>query len=111
MRTGLIALAAITLFATPSLAQAPAPDEHKAHHPDAAANTTAGAGMDMSKMTPEEMHKHCTMIMGGEMKGAPKHNHSSDRLGHAPTYKAPTEAEMKAMHEKCAAHMSEDKKR
>lgn len=102
MRTVLAAIAAIALSATPALAQ-----EHKAHHPDA---TTAKDSMDMSKMTPEEMHKHCSAVMGGKMQGAPKHDHSADKLGHPPTYKAPTEAEMKAMHDKCAAMMSEAKK-
>ncbi len=84
-------LAAATLCAAPAFAQ----DDHKA---------------DMSKMTPAEMHKHCSMMMGAKMQGTPKHDHSADKLGHAPATKKPTEAEMKAMHEKCAAIMAEAKK-
>ena len=80
--------------------------EHGSHHPDAA----AGAQTDMSKMTPDELHKHCSMLMGGKMQGAPKHDHTADKLGHAPATKKPTEAEMKAMHEKCAASMKDHKK-
>ena len=101
MKVILAAMAAAALSAVPAMAQ----DEHKAHHPDAAATDT----MDMSKMTPEEMHKHCSMLMGGKMQGTPKHDHSSDKMGHPPSYKAPTDAEMKAMHEKCAAIMAEKK--
>ena len=41
-------LAAATLCAAPAFAQ----DDHKA---------------DMSKMTPAEMHKHCSMMMGAKM--------------------------------------------
>lgn len=92
-------------FALIMTTTATAQDEHKAHHPEA----TAGDQMDMSKMTPEELHKHCSMMMGGKMQGTPKHDHAADKLGHAPATQKPTEAEMKAMHEKCAAIMKEDK--
>lgn len=103
MRTVLLAIAAAALCTAPALSQ----DQHKPHQPAAA----AGATMDMSKMTPEEMHKHCSMMMGGKMQGAPKHDHNADKLGHAPASKAPTEAEMKAMHDKCAAVMAEKPKK
>jgi hypothetical protein len=99
----LIAMAAITLSAAPAFAQ----DQHKGDHPQPGAST----GMDMSKMTPEEMHRHCAAIMGGRMQSAPKHDHSSDKLGHAPTYKAPSDAEMKAMHDQCAAMMAKRNRR
>jgi hypothetical protein len=101
MKIMLIALAAASLSVAPALAQ----EGHAAHHPEGAANS-----MDMSKMTPEELHKHCSLIMGGKMQGTPKHDHTAEKLGHAPTMKPPTEAEMKAMHEKCAAVMAADKK-
>jgi len=100
MRIILAAAAAIALSGAPALAQ----ERHDDHHPDGASS----APMDMSKMTAEEMHRHCAAMMGGEMQGRPNHNHTSDKLGHAPTHKPPSEAEMKAMHEKCAAMMSED---
>lgn len=90
-------LCVAALASTPALAQ---PD-HTAHH-----GKDAAKPMDMSKMTPEEMHNHCSTTMGGKMQGAPKHDHSADKLGHAPATKKPTEAEMKAMHEKCAAMMA-----
>jgi len=94
------AAAAAALFAAPALAQ----DKHTDHH----AAAVAEAPMDMSNMTPEEMHKHCSMMMGGRMQGTPKHDHSADK-GSAPAMKAPTEAEMKAMHEKCATVMAKAK--
>lgn len=93
-------------FALATTAAAFAQNEHKAHHPDA----TTGAQMDMSKMTPDELHKHCSMMMGGKMQGTPKHDHAADKLGHAPATNKPTESEMKAMHEKCAAVMKDEKK-
>jgi hypothetical protein len=102
MRSTLTAIAALALSTAPAMAQ----QEHK-DHPDAARS----AAMDMSKMTPEEMHKHCSMMMGGKMQGTPKHDHSADKLGHAPAMKKPTEAEMKAMHDRCAAVMGQAKKR
>jgi hypothetical protein len=102
MKIILAAFAAAALSAAPALAQ----DAHKDHHPGAAASTPA----DISKMTPDELHKHCSMVMGGKMQGAPKHDHAADKLGHAPQMKAPTEAEMKAMHEKCEAMMDKAKK-
>lgn len=92
----LIAAAALALAATPVLAQ-------DAHHPEAAA---AAKPMDMDKMTPEQMHKHCAMAMGGKMQGAQKHDHAADKLGHAPATTPPTEAEMKAMHDRCAEKMA-----
>jgi hypothetical protein len=106
MKTFLIALtAAAALGAAPALAQ-----DHAEHHATAATTTaTAPKAMDMANMTPEELHKHCSMMMGGKMAGKPKHDHAADKLGHAPATTPPTEAEMKAMHEKCAAVMSEQK--
>lgn len=98
----IIATAAFALLAAPALAQ-----DHAAHHPEGAA--PAAKSMDMAKMSPEEMHKHCAMVMGGKMRGTPKHDHSADKLGHAPAMKAPTEAEMKSMHNKCAAMMADEK--
>ncbi len=99
MKIVLSLLAVAALCATPAFAQ-----DHKDHSPSGASS------MDMSKMTPEEMHKHCSSMMGAKMKGAPKHDHSADKLGHVPATKKPTEAEMKAMHEKCAAVMAQAKK-
>lgn len=100
MKVILVALAAAALCAGPAIAQGP----HYAHHPGGAVTT-----MDMSKMTPEQQHRHCSMVMGGKMQGAPRHDHSADKLGHAPAHKAPTEAKMKAMHEECAAIMAKQK--
>ncbi len=95
-------LAAAALCSAPAFAQDHS--DHKNHQP---AGTSS---MDMSKLTPEEMHKHCSTMMGAKMQGAPKHDHSADKLGHASAMKKPTEAEMKAMHEKCAAVMAQGKK-
>ena len=102
MNTSLVvAIAALALAAAPALAQ-----DHAAHHPDAAA---ASKPMDMKTMTPEQMHKHCAIMMGGKMQGGPKHDHSADKLGQAPATNPPTEAEMKAMHDKCADMMAPTK--
>ena len=105
MKTVLALGMALALISAPALAQ----DEHTGHHPDGTADAVAAPAMDMSKMTPDELHKHCSMMMGGKMQGAAKHDHTADKLGHAPATTKPTEAEMKAMHDKCAALMSGDK--
>ena len=102
MKVILALSAALALASTSALTQ----EEHKAHHPDAAAR----APMDMSKMTPDELHKHCSGMMGGKMQGAPKHDHTADKLGHAPATKKPSEAEMQAMHAKCEAVMKDARK-
>ena len=94
----------LALAATAALCAAPAVAQVVSKAP--AKDAGAAASMDMSKMTPEQMHAHCAMMMGGKMQGAPKHDHNSDKLGHAPGTKKPSDAEMKAMHEKCAAVMS-----
>ena len=57
MRIILAAAAAIALSGAPALAQ----ERHDDHHPDGASS----APMDMSKMTAEEMHRHCAAMMGG----------------------------------------------
>jgi hypothetical protein len=93
---------ALALGSTSALAQG----EQKPQHPDA----DAAAPMDMSKMTPAELHKHCSSMMGGKMQGRPKHDHTAEKLGHAPAHNKPSDAEMKAMHDKCAAVMKGEKK-
>jgi hypothetical protein len=100
MNTSLIiAVAAMMAFAAaPALAQ-----DHAAHRPEGAA---ASKAMDMDKMTPEQMHKHCAMVMGGKMQGPPKHDHAADKLGHTAASTPPTDAQMKAMHDKCAERMA-----
>lgn len=97
MKTLLFAMAAAALMAGPALAQ-----EHE--HPP------ADKPMGMDAMTPEQMHEHCKAMMGGKMQGHPRHDHTADKMGHAPHAKPPTEAEMKAMHERCAAKMADEKK-
>jgi len=90
--SGAIALAA------PALAQ-----DKNARPAEAPAKT-----MDMSKMTDAEMHAHCQAMMGAQMKGRVRHDHSAEKLGHAPPPPTPpSSAEMKAMHERCAAMMAE----
>jgi hypothetical protein len=100
MKTTMIAMAAAAAMAAPAVAQ-----EHADHHPQA----TAAKPMDMSSMTPEQMHKHCSAMMGGKMQGRPAHDHAADKLGHAPKMTPPSEAEMKQMHDRCAAVMAEAK--
>lgn len=98
----IVVVTALALLSAPALAQ-----DHTAHHADSAA--PAAKSMDMANMTPEEMHKHCAMLMGGKMRGKSKHDHSAEKLGGAAATTPPTEAEMKAMHEKCAATMADKK--
>lgn len=98
----MIAFAAGALAAAPALAQ-----DHAARDPDA----SAAAPADTANMTPEQMHEYCKGVMGQEMKGRVPHEHTAEKLGHAPPPpKPPSEAEMKKMHEKCAAMMAQDKK-
>lgn len=95
------AAAAMAFAAAPALAQ-----DHAAQHPEAAA---ASKPMDMANMTPEQMHKHCAMMMGGKRPGTPEHDHSADKPGHAPAATPPTDAETKAMRDKCADMMAATK--
>ena len=91
---------------TAVLAVAPAVAQDHGARADAAASKTP---TDMEKMTPEQLHNHCAALMGGKMQGRPKHDHAADKLGHAPAATPPTGAEMKAMHDKCAAKMGDAK--
>jgi len=91
--------AAAALLAAPAIAQ-----EHADHHPDAAAGAAAPA------MTDAEMHAHCKAVIGAKMQGKAEHNHSADKGAPvAGKTTPPSEAEMKKMHEKCAAMMDEEK--
>jgi hypothetical protein len=93
---GLIASAA--LLAAPAFAQ-----DNDAHHPAA----DAAAPKAMADMSDAEMHTHCQGLMGHKMKGRVRHDHSVEKLGHAPPPATPpSDAEMKQMHDKCAAMMA-----
>lgn len=99
MKTFIVVAFAAALSTTPALAQdRPDPPRGPAARP---------MDMDMDKMTTEQMHKHCAAIMGGEMQGRRRHDHAADKLGHAPRTTPPDDAEMKKMHERCAAMMAE----
>jgi hypothetical protein len=85
----------------------------------ATAQQPAGAGpatgaapathMDMSKMSDAQMHEHCRQVMGRKMDGRTPHDHSVDKLGHGPPPARPlSEAEMKKMHDRCAAIMAKE---
>ena len=102
MKSFVICLSATAaLLAAPVFAQAP---EH--HAAEAAAPAKL---MDMSKMTDAQMHEHCKAAMGRKMDGKVPHDHSVEKLGHAPPPAQPlSEAEMKKMHDKCAAMMAKD---
>lgn len=98
MKTLLIVMAAAAALGAPAWAQG---------HADRPEGAAAAKPMDMTSMTPEEMHKHCAMVMGGRMQGRPGHDHSADKLGHARKMTPPSEAEMKQMHDRCAAMMAD----
>jgi hypothetical protein len=101
MRTLILTLAtAAALIAAPALAQTPSTS--------AAGAAPPAKTMDMASMTPAQMHEHCQAMMGQKMKGRTPHDHSVEKLGHAPPPPTPpSEAEMKRMHDKCAAMMAE----
>jgi hypothetical protein len=90
-------VAAAVLCSAPAFAQ-----DHADHQPAPA----PAPATEMSKMTPEEMHKHCSAKMDAKADAAPKHEHPAAKAEHAPAAKAPADAKMKAMHKACAARMA-----
>ncbi|HEY8617131.1 hypothetical protein [Phenylobacterium sp.] len=107
MKTLLAAAAALALVSAPAFAQ----DGHAHHHTTSKA--AADSGLDMSKMTPEQMRKHCADLADGKTQGQQAHHHhhqAAPASDAAPAAAKPGEAEMKAMHEACAAAMKATKK-
>ena len=102
MRSLILSVAAsVALLAAPALAQ-----QHADHHPAAPA-AAAAAPKSMDKMTDAELHAHCKALMGRKMDGRVPHDHSVEKLGHAPPPAKPlSAAEMKAQHDKCTAIMA-----
>jgi hypothetical protein len=102
MKSFLLSIAAAAaLLATPALAQE--------HAPPAKETAAPAKTMDMSKMTDAEMHEHCKAVMGHKMDGRVPHDHSVEKLGHAPPPAKPlSEADMKKMHDRCAAMMAKE---
>lgn len=99
MRTLLMAAASVALLMTvPALAQDP-------HHP---ADPAATPAAEAAALTDAEMHDMCKAVMGAQMAPKAAHDHGRDKTG-APTWpggKPLSEAEMEAMHNKCAAMMA-----
>jgi hypothetical protein len=97
MKSLILSLAATAaLFAAPALA----------HDQKAAAD--AASTKPMAEMTDAELHAHCKALMGHKMDGRVPHDHSVEKLGHAPPPAKPlSAAEMKARHDKCTAIMAE----
>ena len=90
----------LTVVATASLMSAPALAA------DQKAADTAST-KPMAEMTDAELHAHCKALMGHKMDGRVPHDHSVDKLSHAPPPPKPlSAAEMKAQHEKCMAIMA-----
>ena len=89
-------VASVALLATPALAKEPkAPAE-------------AASTKPMAEMNDAELHAHCKAVMGHKMDGRIPHDHSAEKLGHAPPPAKPlSAAEMKAQHDKCTAIMAE----
>lgn len=89
------AVAMASLFA----GQAAAQQDHTAHHPPAATDKTAPT------------HEMCKAMMDKHMQGQAGHHGDAAKTGAHAGHgdKAMTDAEMKKMHEKCAAMMSEHK--
>jgi len=98
MKSLLLSLAAaVALLAAPAIAQ-----DHAEHHPAAVAAAPV--------MTDVEMHAHCKATMGSKMQGKAEHNHGADKGAPvAGKITPPSDAEMKKMHEKCAAMMAQEK--
>lgn len=85
----LLAFAAAAALATAPAAAQPAPPTH-----------------DHAGKSQAEMHEHCKAVMGKKMDPKARHDHSSEKSGAAIRPKKPlSQAEMKKMHEKCAAMM------
>ena len=97
MKNLILSLAAsVALFAAPALA----------HEPKAAVD--AASTKPMAEMTDTELHAHCKELMGHKMDGRVPHDHSVEKLGHAPPPAMPLSvAEMHAQHDKCTAIMAE----
>src|SRR4051794_41802075 len=69
---------------------------------------SAAAPKPMSEMNDAELHAHCKALMGRKMDGRVPHDHSVEKLGHAPPPAKPlSDAEMKAQHDKCMAIMAD----
>ena len=96
MRSLILSLtASLALLAVPALAA----DQNA---------SDAGSTKPMAEMTDAELHAHCKALMGHKMDGRVPHDHSVDKLGHAPPPAKPLSAtEMKAQHDKCMAIMAE----
>ena len=90
-----ILAAAAALVATPALAQ-----DHAAHHqhPEGAAKPA-----DVGSTPPAKMHEHCAAPIAGAAQGTPQHAHPAGKSHGEHTMKGSHDAEMKAMHDKCAA--------
>lgn len=97
MKSLILGLAAsVALLAAPALA----------HDPKAAVD--AASPKPMAEMTDTELHAHCKELMGHKMDGRVPHDHSVEKLGHAPPPAKPlSAAEMQAQHDKCTAIMAE----
>ncbi|WP_309604689.1 hypothetical protein [Phenylobacterium sp.] len=96
MKRLILSLAAsVALFAAPALA----------HDPKAAVD--GASAKLMAEMTDTELHAHCKRLMGHRMDGRVPHEHSAEKLGHAPPPAKPlSAAEMQVQHEKCTAIMA-----
>ena len=96
MKSLILGLAAsVALIAAPALA----------HDPKAAVD--AASLKPMAAMTGTEFHAHCKGLMGHKMDGRVPHDHSVEKLGHAPPPAKPlSAAEMQAQHDKCTAIMA-----
>jgi len=97
MKSLILSLAAsVALLAVPALAEEPK------------ASAEAASTKPMAEMNDAELHAHCKALMGHKMDGRVPHDHSVEKLGHAPPPAKPLSgAEMKAQHEKCTAIMAE----
>jgi hypothetical protein len=97
MKSLILSLAAsVALFAAPALA----------HDPKALVD--AASTKPMAEMTDTELHAHCKRLMGHKMDGRVPHDHSVEKLGHAPPPAKPlSAAEMQAQHDKCTAIMGD----
>ena len=97
MKSLILSLAAtVALFAAPALAH------------DPKTTVDAAATKPMAEMTDTELHAHCKGLMGHKMDAHVAHDHSVEKLGHAPPLAKPlSAAEMQAQHDKCTAIMAE----
>jgi hypothetical protein len=81
--------------------------DHGDHHP--AGSPIGGGPMNMAGTPSADMGEHCAMLMDDKREAMPMQEGQVGQPGGAHQMKTPTEAELKAMRERCATMMAPSK--